>query len=280
MRVIVTLEPEARVGGVIMDSNYADRFGGIGRLFGGAALERLARAHVAVVGVGGVGSWVVEALARSGIGKLTLIDLDDVCITNTNRQLPALADTVGQPKVAVLAARVRAIHPGCEVVEVVEFLTESNVSRLLNESFAYVVDAVDRMSIKALIIDACRRRGMPVITSGAAGGRRDPTQVQLTDLGLAGTDPLLAQVRRKLRRDFGWPSSSDGRPVIMEVPCVFTKEPALYPRSDGTCTTEKEDGAGTGFRLDCSAGFGAASFVTGTFGFALAGEVVRTLAEA
>lgn len=265
--------------GLVMDQAYLDRFGGIGRLFGKDALARLALAHVAVVGVGGVGSWVVEALARSGIGKLTLIDLDDVCVTNTNRQLPALAETVGKSKVAVLAARARAIHPSCEVIEVVEFLTESNVERLLDHSFSFVVDAVDRMSIKALILDSCRQRGLPVITSGAAGGRRDATQVRVVDLGLAGGDALLAQVRRKLRRDYGWQGSSDGRPVLTGVPCVYTKEPAVFPRADGSCAMEPEPGTETGLRLDCTEGFGAASFVTGTFGFALAGEVVRRLAD-
>jgi len=261
-----------------MEQAYVDRFGGIGRLYGMSAMAKLAAAHVAVVGVGGVGSWAVEALARSGIGKLTLIDLDDVCITNTNRQLPALSNTVGKSKVQVLAERVRVIHPGCEVVEVIEFLTESNVARLLNQDYSFVVDAVDRMSIKALIIAACRQRGLRVITSGAAGGRRDPTQVQVADLGVVGKDPLLAQVRRKLRRDFGWPCSTDGKPLIMGLPCVYSKEPAVYPHSDGSCSTEPEAGAETGLRLDCAAGFGAATFVTGTFGFAMASEVVSALA--
>jgi tRNA threonylcarbamoyladenosine dehydratase len=261
-----------------MDQAYVDRFGGIGRLYGAEALGRLAVAHVAVIGVGGVGSWTVEALARSGIGKLTLIDLDDVCVTNTNRQLPALSGTVGRSKVQVLAERVRAIHPGCEVREVVEFLTESNAERLLEQNYSYVVDAVDRMSIKALIIAACKQRGLRVVTSGAAGGRRDPTQVRVADLGVAGSDPLLAQVRRKLRRDFGWAGSADGKPVIMGLPCVYTKEPAVYPHADGSCSVEPEVGAETGLRLDCAAGFGAATFVTGTFGFALAGEVVSAVA--
>ncbi len=262
-----------------MDAAYVDRFGGMGRLFGVKAMERLAAAHVMVVGVGGVGSWVVEALARSGVGKLTLVDLDDVCVTNMNRQLPALTGTVGLPKVQVLAERVRAIYPGVEVVEVIEFLTESNVERLLACDFSYVVDAVDRMSIKALILEACRQRGLRVITSGAAGGRRDATQVRLVDLGVAGSDPLLAQVRRKLRREHGWPNSGDGKPLEMGVPCVCSREAAIYPRADGSCGMEPEEGGEKGLRLDCAAGFGAATFVTGTFGFVLAGEVVRALAE-
>lgn len=264
-----------------MEADYLDRFGGMGRLYGAAAMEKLRAAHVAVVGVGGVGSWTVEALARSGVGALTLIDMDDVCVTNTNRQLPALSGTVGLPKVRVLAQRIREIQPMCRVTEAVEFLTESTAERLLAPGFDFVVDAVDRMSIKALILGECRKRGLPVITSGSAGGRRDGTMVRVVDIGVAGNDPLLFQVRRKLRRDYGWPMSTDGKPILMDVPCVFSPEKVVYPWADGTCSTEPEGGAEKekekGLRLDCAAGFGAATFVTGAFGFALAGEVVRRL---
>lgn len=260
-----------------MDESYVQRFGGIGRLYGAAALPRLERAHVAVVGVGGVGSWVVEALARSGVGTLTLIDMDDVCVTNTNRQLPALAHTIGLPKVQVLAARVAEIHPACRVHSVLEFLTESNADRLLAPDFDFVVDAVDRTSIKALIIGRCHARGLPVITCGSAGGRRDPTGIKIADLGHAGTDPLLKGVRQCLRRDHGFPKSAEGRPLAMGVPCVFSAEKPVYPWADGSCSLQPEAGAETGLRLDCAAGFGAATFVTGAFGFALAAEVVRHL---
>lgn len=260
-----------------MDESYTQRFGGIGRLYGAAALPRLAAAHVVVVGVGGVGSWVVEALARSGIGELTLIDMDDVCITNTNRQLPALAHTVGKSKVEVLAERAAEIHPACRVNRVVEFLTESNADRLLAPPFDFVVDAVDRTSIKALIIAKSRERGLPVITSGSAGGRRDPTMIKIADLGHAGTDPLLKGVRQCLRRNHGFEKSAEGRPLTMDVACVFSNEHPVYPWADGSCSLEPESGAETGLRLDCAAGFGAATFVTGAFGFTIAAEVVRRL---
>ncbi|MCB1276812.1 tRNA threonylcarbamoyladenosine dehydratase [Prosthecobacter sp.] len=260
-----------------MDEPYTQRFGGIGRLYGAAALPRLEKAHVAIVGVGGVGSWVVEALARSGVGALTLIDMDDVCITNTNRQLPALAHTVGHSKVEVLAARVAEINPACRVNRCIEFLTESNVARLLEPAFDFVVDAVDRTSIKALIIAQCCSRGLPVITSGSAGGRRDPTLIKITDLGHAGTDPLLKGVRQCLRRNHGFAKSAEGRPLTMNVSCVFSTEKPVYPWADGSCSVEPEQGAEAGLRLDCAAGFGAATFVTGAFGFALAAEVVSRL---
>jgi len=262
-----------------MDESYTQRFGGIGRLYGAVALPRLEKTHVAVIGVGGVGSWVVEALARSGIGGLTLIDMDDVCITNTNRQLPALAQTVGVSKVDVLASRVAEINPDCRVNRVIEFLTGSNVDRLLAPNFDFVVDAVDRTSIKALIIAKCHAGGLRVITSGSAGGRRDPTVIRIADLGHAGADPLLKGVRQSLRRDHGFARSEQGRPVTMDIPCVFSTERPVYPWADGSCSLEPEQGAETGLRLDCAAGFGAATFVTGAFGFMIAAEVVRKLAD-
>ena len=257
---------------------YLQRFGGIGRLYGMQGLERLSQAHVCVVGVGGVGSWVVEALARSGVGELTLIDLDDVCVTNVNRQLPALDGTIGLPKVKVLADRIALINPECRVHQVLEFVSEGNAARLLDGKFSFVVDAVDRMSIKAVIIDTCVTRPMPVLTIGSAGGRRDATKIKAVDLGLAGHDLLLQQVRRKLRKDYGYPKSDDGNAVPMGIPCVFSSEKPVFPWADGSCSIEPEPGAEKGLRLDCSEGFGAATHLTGTFAFVAAGEVVARIA--
>ncbi len=260
----------------MMSDDYAQRFGGIGRLYGAAVLERLRAAHVCVIGVGGVGSWTVEALARSGVGALTLVDADDVCITNVNRQLPALEGMVGQPKVRVLAERVRLINPGCAVVEVAEFYTETTAAGLLAPGFDWVVDCVDRMSTKANIIHTCRELSRRVLVCGAAGGRRDGTSVRVADLGLAGQDELLRQVRRKLRRDYGWERCVKKHAKAMGLPCVFSPEKPMYPRSDGTCSPEAEPGGS--LRMDCASGFGAAAFVTGAFGFAAAGEIVRRIA--
>ena len=252
-----------------------ERFGGLGRLYGRAALERLARAHVAVVGVGGVGSWTVEALARSGVGRLTLIDMDDVCITNTNRQLPAVEGEIGRPKVEVLAERVRLIYPGCAVEAVSEFFLESSADRLSKpdgQPYDWVVDAVDRMSIKALLIHKACERNISVLTVGGAGGRRDPTQVRCGDLGSAGGDVLLKQVRRDLRRRHGW---ERGAGKDFGVPAVYSAEPQVFPQSDGTVCATPE--AGENLRMDCASGYGAACFVTGAFGFAAAGEVVQRI---
>jgi tRNA A37 threonylcarbamoyladenosine dehydratase len=165
------------------------------------------------------------------------------------------------------------------VHRVIEFLTEANVDRLLTPNFDFVVDAVDRTSIKALIIAKCHARGLRVITSGSAGGRRAPTAIRIADLGHAGADPLLKGVRQSLRRDHGFAKSEQGRPVTMDIPCVFSTERPIYPWADGSCSVEPEQGSETGLRLDCAAGFGAATFVTGTFGFVLAGEVVRRMAN-
>jgi tRNA threonylcarbamoyladenosine dehydratase len=260
-----------------MDEDHSQRFGGIGRLYGTAGLARLQQAHVCIIGVGGVGSWIVEALARSGVTTLTLMDLDDICVTNTNRQLPALAHTVGQPKVSVLAQRVREISPQAVVHQRLEFLSETKAQAQLDHGYSYVVDAVDRMSVKAAIIHACNQLKTPVLTCGSAGGRRDPTQIRITDLGLAGHDPLLQQTRRKLRKDHNWPKATDGKALPMNVPCVYSTEAPTFPWADGSCSTQPEPGQEPGLRLDCSAGFGAATFVTGAFGFAAAAEVVRQI---
>ena len=251
-----------------------DRFGGLGRLYGRSALERLARAHVAVIGVGGVGSWTVEALARSGIGRLTLIDMDDVCITNTNRQLPAIQGEIGRLKVEVLAERVSRISPGCQVEAIPEFFLESSADRLFEPDYDWVVDAVDRMSIKALIIAKAVERGMRVLTVGGAGGRRDPTQIRCGDLGRTGGDVLLRQVRKKLRRSHGW---ARGEGNEYGVPAVYSAEPQVFPRADGSVCEQPEPG--DNLRMDCASGYGAASFVTGAFGFAASAEIVRCIAE-
>lgn len=257
------------------EPDYLDRFGGVARLFGAAALTRLRAAHVAVIGVGGVGSWVVEGLARSGVGALTLVDLDDVCVTNVNRQLPALDGTIGRPKVAVLAERVRLINPECRVEAVTEFFTESTATRLLTPAFDFVVDAVDLMSHKALIIAGCRDRGRPCLTIGAAGGRRDPTQIRAGDLGDAENDLLLRQVRKKLRRDFGFGKGAQRGRMNFGVRCVWSGERPVFPWADGTCAAVAEPGSN--LKLDCETGFGTAVFVTGAFGFVAAGEVVAQI---
>ena len=260
-----------------LEPDYLDRFGGVGRLVGRAGLERLRAAHVCVIGVGGVGSWVAEGLARSGVGALTLVDLDDVCVTNVNRQLPALDGNIGRPKVTALAERMRLINPGCQVEAVAEFFTEATAERLLAPAFDYVVDAVDLMSHKALLIAGCRDRARPCLTVGAAGGRRDPTQIRAGDLGEAENDLLLRQVKKKLRRDYGFAAGAPRGRMHFGVRCVWSGERPVFPHADGTCGAEPEPGSN--LKLDCESGFGTAVFVTGAFGLVAAGEVVREIAD-
>lgn len=260
-----------------LSSDYLDRFGGVGRLLGREGLARVAAAHVCVIGLGGVGSWTVEGLARSGIGALTLIDLDDVCITNVNRQLPAIDGQIGRPKAAVLAERVALINPGCRVTAITEYFTEVTAGRLLAGPFDFVVDAIDRMSMKALLIAGARQQGWPVLTVGGAGGRSDPSQIRTGDLGEASSDELLRIVRKKLRRDHGFAHGAQRGRMHFGVRCVWSEEKPVFPWSNGTCAAVPEPGSN--LKLDCASGFGTAVFVTGAVGLAAAGDVVRAIAK-
>ena len=251
--------------------HYARRFSGIGRLYGIDGQERLRHAHVCVIGLGGVGSWAVEALARTGVGSLTLVDLDDICISNVNRQLHALDGEFGKPKVEALTQRVRAINPDCRVHPVQSFLLKSNVDDILQGGFDFVLDAFDSVSRKAALIGHCRERGIPVITSGAAAGRRDPTAIEVVDLAQASHDRLLQQVRRLLRQRHGFPRG--GRAFNVE--CVLSREPVVYPSKTGAVCAKPE--GEKDLRIDCNTGFGTASFVTGTFGFVAAARIVQKL---
>lgn len=256
------------------ESDFESRFGGVGRLYGRSALERLRAAHVCVVGVGGVGSWTAEALARTGVGEITLIDLDDVCITNVNRQLPALNGGIGRAKVDVLADRIALIHPGCKVHALTEYLTEGNAGALLERGYGCVVDAIDRVVNKCVIIAGCRDRGIPVVTTGGAGGKRDGTAVRTADLSLSTQDEMLRQTRRLLRREFGFPHIKG----LFGVRCVFSGERPVYPWKDGTACFLPEPGSV--LAMDCASGFGSAAHVTGAFGLAAAGEAIQAVLNA
>jgi len=253
-------------------SDYESRFSGVRRLFGTEGQQRLQRARVCVVGIGGVGSWAVEALARSGIGALTLVDLDDICVSNVNRQIHALDGTIGQPKIEAMAARARAINPDCAVTPVHAFFTEATAPEILQPRFDYVLDAIDSPSKKCLLIAACRERSLPVLVVGGAGGRRDPTALKITDLARCTHDRLLTEVRSQLRASFGFPRGEKN----FGIDCVHSPEPMLYPRQDGTVCATREPGST--LRLDCESGYGTACFVTGAFGFAAAAHVVRKIA--
>ncbi len=247
------------------------RFGGIKRLYGASGFEHLRQARVCIVGIGGVGSWVAEALARSAVGSLTLVDLDDICLSNVNRQIHALNGEVGKPKVQAMRCRCLAIHPECDVEARQEFFLPETAESILGKKFDYVVDAIDSGLHKALLIALCCARGIRIITVGGAGGRRDPAQARVADLGESTHDRLLVKVRKELRAQHGFPE----RPRRFGVEAVFSTEPMRYPWADGSVCESREEGSE--LRLDCESGFGTASFVTGAFGLLAASRVVQGL---
>jgi tRNA A37 threonylcarbamoyladenosine dehydratase len=253
----------------------SQRFAGIDRLYGRGAGERLAASRACVVGLGGVGSWAVEALARSGVGRLVLIDADEVCVSNTNRQLHALDGQFGRGKGEVLAERCRAINPDIEVEVVQEFLLPSNLEALLDRGHDVVLDACDSFRSKLEMIAWCRRRKLPIVVCGSAGGRTDPTLVRVRDLSRTEQDALLALVRKQLRAGFKFPRNPDR---YFGVPAVYSLENVKYPQGDGSvCGVRPKLGADESLKLDCGAGLGAATHVTGSFGFAMAGKALELL---
>jgi len=258
-----------------MDPQLASRFSGLDRLYGQGALRRLSQCKIAVIGLGGVGSWIVEALARSGVGGLTLIDADDICISNTNRQLPALDGHYGRNKAETMAERCRAINPLIEVTALPVFLTASNLAELLDDGFDLVIDACDSFRSKVEMIAWCRRRKQPVLTVGSAGGRVDPTLVRVRDLSRTEHDAMLALVRKKLRSEFNFPKN---RQRYFGVPAVYSLENVRYPQPDGrVCGLRPALGADAALKLDCGTGLGAATHLTGAFAFAAAGKALELL---
>lgn len=253
-------------------SSFDNRFGGTRRLYGTEGVDRFRESHVCVIGIGGVGSWVAEALARSGIGEITLIDQDDICETNINRQIHALDGSIGQSKIAVMAERIRLINPECLVHEESAFVNRENIPELIQDCFDYVVDAIDSVKDKAALIGFCKRFKIPIVTVGGAGGQLDPTCVGVVDLSKTYNDPLAAKVRSVLRRHYGF--NKNGKKFGVE--CVYSTEQLRYPQADGSVCAQKiiTDGQ---TKLDCDGGFGAATVVTATFGMVAASRVLNKI---
>jgi len=245
------------------------RFGGITRLYGVEGAERIQQANVCIVGIGGVGSWIVEALARTGINRMTLVDLDMVAESNTNRQIHALGDIYGKAKVEAMAERVRAINPDCAVTCIEDFVTPENVGQVFEQQFSVVIDAIDQVRAKAAMIAFCRRKKIPIIIAGAAGGQIDPTQVRVADLSQTVQDPLLAKVRSLLRREYGFPKDTKKK---FGVSAIFSTEHLRYP--DKNNTSCEADRGPTG--LNC-AGFGSSVCVTSVFGMAAAAQAINLI---
>lgn len=251
-------------------SDYQLRFGGITRLYGNKGGDALRQSHFCVIGIGGVGSWVAEALARNGVGQITLIDLDDLCVTNINRQIHALTDTVGQSKVDVMAERIKQINPECQVNVVEDFVTLENIQELLTNSIDYIVDAIDSVNVKSAIIAHCKRNKIPMITIGGAGGQIDPSKIAIADLSQTFQDPLLAKVRNQLRREYNFSRNVKRK---FSIDAIFSSEQLRYPDNEGNVCHAKQANDGA-MRLDCNGGFGAATHVTACFAFFAVGKAI------
>ena len=252
------------------------RFAGVDRLYGAGSVATLARAHVCVVGVGGVGSWAAEALARSGVGHLTLIDADDVCLSNTNRQLHALQGTYGKTKVQVMATRLQAINPALQLDPIERFLTPPTLSELLDRGYDAVLDACDAFRVKLEMIAWCRRRKLYIVSVGSAGGRTDPTQIRVRDLSRTEHDAMFSLIRKKLRSDFQFPRNQQR---YFGVPAVYSLQNVGYPQPDGTVCGRRPV-AGNAMNLTCGGGLGSVTHVTAAFAFAAVGKVLQSLLKA
>ena len=247
-----------------------DGFAGISRLYGTQAYALIKSMHVCVIGIGGVGSWVVEALARSAVGKITLIDYDTIASSNINRQIHTLNTTIDKKKCQAMKDRVNQINPDCEVDVIDDFITLENMSDYLSRNYDYVVDAIDSIKFKAGIIYYCKRNKIPIITTGGAGGLTDPSVIKVVDLSKTYNDALAAKVRSTLRDQYNFTKNTKRS---FRVDCVFSSQQQLYPKEDGSVSHEKPGVHGVS--LDCRFGYGAASFVTGTFGFIVAARVIE-----
>ncbi len=266
----------AREATVSSDIDFDRRFGGIARAYGATALAAFRAAHVCVIGVGGVGSWAVEALARTAIGRITLIDLDHLAESNVNRQIHALTDTLGQAKVDALAQRIAQINPFCEVTCIEEFIDAENVAELVPPGcFDYVIDAIDDARAKTALIVHCHAQQIPLLTVGSAGGQTDPTRIAVADLARTEQEPLLKRVRKNLRLRHGFPRGAKNK---FGIDAVFSMEPLRLPEvcdADDAPAGDDADAGLTG--LHC-AGYGSAMVVTASFGLVAAAHVLRKLA--
>jgi len=245
-----------------------DRFIGTEQLFG-SSYASIRAAHIAVIGLGGVGCWAAEALVRSGVERITLIDPDEVCINNSNRQLQADSTSVGKAKVETLALRFKQINPDCQVTVVQEYLDESNVSELVSDSFDGVIDAIDSVLSKVVLIKECKKKNIPLVVCGAAGGIKNPSLVRTVDLNQTCNDALLAKMRKILRQKHSWPRGTEEFGVLS----VSSSEKQQFASSQ-YCDPSIATGP---IKATCENGLGSVCFVTGAFGFQAAAAMVELM---
>ncbi|MCL4125086.1 UNVERIFIED_CONTAM: hypothetical protein GTU68_028231 [Idotea baltica] len=264
--------------------NNERRFGGIARLYGYDGLKRLRAAHVCVIGVGGVGSWVVESLARSGVGEITMIDMDLVSESNINRQILATTDSVGRDKVVVMQDRIAQINPECKVNCVDEFISRDNLKQNLNLNMDFVIDCIDDFRTKAALISFCKANKINILTIGGAGGQIDPAKIKQSDLSRTEHDVLLARTRKLLRQDYGFARNLKRS---FGVPCIYSVEQLAFPDGQGGTTAQrpsKDNSAGDvsdmpNNALNCAGGLGSITHTTGTFAFFASSFVLNKLAR-
>lgn len=256
------------------DIDFARRFGGASRLYGEDGLAKLQAAHICVIGIGGVGSWAAEALARNAVGTITLIDLDNIAESNVNRQLHALEGAFGKAKVTAMRERIHSINPLATVHEIEDFVTPENVTMMLARNYDGIVDCIDDAKAKMAIVAFCKTNNIPLVTTGGAGGRLDPTRIRQADLSEVTGDRLLAKVRNGLRRDYAFPKGDDTKhktakrkASLFGITAIYSDEHVIQPNR--TCETDTE--ALTG--LNC-AGYGSSVCVTAPFGFAAAAALI------
>lgn len=255
----------------MVEVDFERRFGGVKRLYGDAGLNKLNAAHIVVIGIGGVGSWAAEALARNAVGNITLIDLDNIAESNVNRQLHAVDGAFGKAKVSAMHERILSINPMCKVHEIEDFITSANIAALLNFKCDVIVDCIDDAQAKIALADFCKRNHTPLIMAGSAGGRLDPTRIQVADLAHVTGDRLLSKVRNQLRRDYDFPKASNTKKSAkFGIDCVYSDEQAIMP--EAAC--EADSSAITG--LNC-AGYGSSVCVTAPFGFTAAQLAIKKI---
>ena len=249
---------------------FEEKFGSLARVYGEAALAQIRHSHICIVGIGGVGSWAVEALARSGVSQLTLVDGDSISRSNSNRQIHTLESTLGKAKTEVMRARVLDINPECVVHSIDTNIDDDNLREILERQhegkhYDAVIDAIDSIKFKATMIYCCKRNKIPIVTTGGAGGLTDPTLIEIKDLTKTWNDPLAASVRARLRFKYHYTRNLQRS---FGVPCVFSSEQQRYPDKDGQPGYRKP--GVSGLSLDCHSGYGSSVMVTASFGFVAA----------
>ena len=249
------------------------RFGGISRLYGQAGLTKLQAAHIVVIGIGGVGSWAAEALARNAVGMITLIDLDNINESNVNRQIHAVDGAFGKAKVSAMRERLFSINPDCQIREIEDFITTENITKHLNFNCNVIVDCIDDTKAKIALAVFCKAQKISLIMAGSAGGRLDPTRIQIADLASVTGDKLLAKVRNQLRRDHQFSKASNSqKSTKFNIACVFSDEQVIKPanmQNDESCKIDTDKNTVSITGLNC-AGYGSSVCVTAPFGFTAA----------